>query len=140
MKLTTALAAVGLLATSASAGFFQSCEPNWTIVDNILTATCKKANGQPRRTQQDMNLCLRNNNGQLVAQDNGGFRTWCYNCGQGGLRIVDAPYTSVLMCMCKNNAGKEGITQIDLGKKKENPRKKKLTRPESCHVVPRTAD
>ncbi|KAK4464026.1 hypothetical protein QBC42DRAFT_264160 [Cladorrhinum samala] len=114
MKFTLPLVTAALFATSASAGFFASCKPNWTIFDNKLTAECRQINGAYRKTQMDMNLCVANDNGRLVGRDNGNYLRSCYSCAQGGLRIVDAPYNSFLQCMCVSSSGKEAPTEVDL--------------------------
>lgn len=72
MKITAILIATTALLTehvvSAAGGYLGSCQ-SWSISGNLLTATCTKTGGGTRTTRQDMNLCIGNSNGALVAQD-----------------------------------------------------------------------
>ncbi|KAK4202184.1 hypothetical protein QBC40DRAFT_252449 [Triangularia verruculosa] len=122
MKFSTALTAGVMLLTelggvsAEGGGFFQSCKGDWYMENQYMIAECRTKSGGWRRSRQDMNKCVTNLNGQLLAWNNGGFRATCGLCSQGGLIIDGAPKNSRLQCMCINNAGKQDYTELELSK------------------------
>lgn len=72
-KVTTAAAIVAFFAgptvVLSQGGFFQSCDTNWSFDNNLLRVQCPRDDGVHVNSVQDMNLCLGNNDGSLVAQD-----------------------------------------------------------------------
>ncbi|VBB86204.1 Putative protein of unknown function [Podospora comata] len=93
-------------ALAQGGGFFQSCNHDWYMEgDRYMVATCRTKSGGWRRTRQDMNKCITNLNGNLLA----------WNI-QGGLQYDGAPKNSRLNCMCINAAGQQDWSELELSK------------------------
>ncbi|RDW58128.1 hypothetical protein BP6252_13539 [Coleophoma cylindrospora] len=82
-----------------------STDPN----DNTVLANCGDGHGGYRDSRMDMNLCLGNSGGTLVAQNNGGYHDTCYACGP----LFDGP-TTTFSCICGDGKGGWPVTSIDL--------------------------
>ncbi|KAK0659144.1 hypothetical protein QBC41DRAFT_351239 [Cercophora samala] len=72
---TIGLAALSLPDTVLAA-FPTGCR-FWTTSGKYLLAQCWRNNGNELATRQDMNLCLANNNGELVPRNNGNAFNSC---------------------------------------------------------------
>lgn len=69
----------------------------------IMTASCRKANGQSNTTALDLNTHVGNNNGTLVAGDSN-FKASCRNIGG----------TSILRASCRRGDGTYNSTALDM--------------------------
>ncbi|KAH8892434.1 Cyanovirin-N [Thozetella sp. PMI_491] len=97
---TAALAPSLVLAGGAS----QSCSLAW-IGPSGVRGDCKDGSGSYHWGIEDLNLCVGNNRGYLVAQDNGGFAGSCSDCTGDG---------SLLWCTCGDGWGGNVRTSVNL--------------------------
>ncbi|KAL2868874.1 CVNH domain-containing protein [Aspergillus lucknowensis] len=77
-----ALPALFTSVLAADGGFLQSCDINSVSVvnDHYLRAFCRQANGEYLFSEEDLNLCVANDNRKLVARDNGNYGKSCNTC------------------------------------------------------------
>jgi len=83
--------------------FTQTCTGIAITGSGIMTASCKKANGQWNATALDLNSGVGNNNGTLVRGDSD-FKATCRNIGGN----------SVLRASCKRRNGTYNSTALDM--------------------------
>ncbi|KAK3392491.1 Cyanovirin-N [Sordaria brevicollis] len=86
-------------------GFFQSCNNLDISDDHYLYAHCRQNDGGQRLTVEDLNLCIANANGQLVAREGGNYAFSCSHCYISG--------SAIMKCDCQSASGKR-TTSIDL--------------------------
>ncbi|KAK3313231.1 SGNH hydrolase-type esterase domain-containing protein [Apodospora peruviana] len=83
--------------------FSERCK-DWSIKDDhLVVATCTDKDGNEKKTQEDMNLCLHYDNGGLNPLEDGQFGKDCESC------FFNEPFKgstpamlSKLWCICKN--------------------------------------
>jgi hypothetical protein len=69
--LCLAMGLAGLPSGAVAQGASATCDwvsQDASITDNEIEGQCKQVNGVRRRTVEDLNLCVANNNGNLQAQ------------------------------------------------------------------------
>ncbi|KAF2804127.1 uncharacterized protein BDZ99DRAFT_502918 [Mytilinidion resinicola] len=69
--------------------------------DHLLVATCTDKDGKGVRTQEELGLCLRYDNGALIPADNGQYTQNCHGCFFNGPESPD--HNTTLWCICKND-------------------------------------
>ncbi|KAF1836712.1 hypothetical protein BDW02DRAFT_628580 [Decorospora gaudefroyi] len=85
------------VASSGNLGNYTKRCKDWDIKDDyLLVGTCTDKDGKEVRTQHDMNLCLRYNNGALINTKNGQFQKDCTSC------FFNDGF-STLWCVCEND-------------------------------------
>ncbi|SPN96995.1 uncharacterized protein DNG_00515 [Cephalotrichum gorgonifer] len=128
-------AAVALSHLASAQAFFGTCDSNWYVsltTDRAwMYATCKSKSGTKITSRLDLNYCVGNNNGNLVANNSGRFRGSCTDCtpDRDALVIgdVDLPPgitipglsepSSILTCNCKRKDGSITLSStLDLNK------------------------
>jgi hypothetical protein len=83
--------------------FTATCTGIHITGSGIMTASCKKRNGQWNATALDLNTGVGNNNGTLVRGDTD-FKATCRNIGG----------TSILSASCKRRNGTYNRTALDM--------------------------
>ena len=83
--------------------FTETCTHIAITGSGIMTASCKKANGQWNTTALDLNTGVGNNNGTLVTGDSD-FKASCRNIGG----------TSILTASCRRRNGTYNRTALDM--------------------------
>jgi len=82
-SLSVALGAVAALSSLASAGnFFASCDETWYIErgSSWMHARCWGSGGVKKNSRLNLDWCIGNNDGQMIAQNNGNFHGSCSDC------------------------------------------------------------
>ncbi|KAK4161161.1 hypothetical protein QBC43DRAFT_346835 [Cladorrhinum sp. PSN259] len=88
-SLATITLGIAVLPELVSAGFSASCTWDWQDPKYVV-ATCKRKDGSKLRTRQDMNLCIKNDNGYLVPANNGQAFLTCANTSKVGPSHIDS--------------------------------------------------
>ncbi|KAL6901394.1 Cyanovirin-N, partial [Trichoderma evansii] len=89
-------------------GFAGTCDNISFTGNSTLQADCLEINGQRTTSTVDLNKCITNRDGNLVADKEGGFAGSCRNCDFDGDSDTD------LSCECRDFRGDYWWRQIDL--------------------------
>ncbi|KAF8207433.1 Cyanovirin-N [Mycena galopus ATCC 62051] len=95
---------------AADGGFLASCSnTNVNAQTDVLTTTCRNSAGGSVTSSINLNVCIGNANGKLVARYNGNFSGSC-----SGLTFLGTGSTATLISQCRNDGGTFASTSIDL--------------------------
>ncbi|KAH6628160.1 Cyanovirin-N [Chaetomium tenue] len=104
MRFSTIIPLLTPITLVLGGGFIRSCNKLEISNTHYLYAHCRQNDGGERLTNEDLNLCIANDNGQLVAREGGGYGGSCSHCYITG---------SSMKCDCQSASGKK-TTSIDL--------------------------
>ncbi|KAI0018524.1 hypothetical protein F4780DRAFT_781370 [Xylariomycetidae sp. FL0641] len=111
-----ALVVLGLVQSVAAQGFVGNCtwQTGLLVADSFLGMYCNNDNWARysyQWTLLDLDPCLVNNGGELVAYNNGNFTSSCTNCTVRG-----SPADFILDCACYQPDGKYQPAYYDLNR------------------------
>ncbi|KAH8655482.1 Cyanovirin-N [Xylariales sp. PMI_506] len=111
MKLSI-LSIASLGSVVAAQGYFSTCT-TWWLSGEEMYADCWSESGTLITSHEALNLCISNQNGQLVAADDGFFYNSCSECGPVFFN-GDTTLSSEMECLCTKADGTSDFSIIDL--------------------------